>query len=333
MSVYIPKVSIIIPVYNVADYIQLCLESVLNQTYKNIEILIIDDCGDDNSIVIAKDILNDYSGKDVRIITHNRNRGLSAARNTGINAASGDYVYFLDSDDSISYDCIQVLVNAIYADPNIEMVIGNYKCVGNKKKFKEISLQEGLHTKDFFIHYQEYITAWNKLISLKFLKRNNLYFIEGLIHEDEVWTFCLLSSLKKMFFVNNHTYNYLIRNNSLSNIDDYWLHFRNYADGHIYIINYLAQHGCSSNQLIYKIIFEKIYRDFFEPLWYNHPNESFEFYKKLRHSSYWSLFDLLKFKITVYEFFVPFTFLFPRSIGYKICRRLMMKLDGSSLKV
>ena len=103
------KVSIIIPVYNVEPYIEECLLSVSSQTMtEGVECIIVDDCGKDNSMSIAERFIEEYIGKiSFSIIHHGSNRGLSAARNTGIKAAKGEYVYFLDSDDTITADCIQ----------------------------------------------------------------------------------------------------------------------------------------------------------------------------------------------------------------------------------
>ena len=101
-------VSIIVPIYNVADYIEKCLLSVLNQTYRNIEVVLVNDCTPDNSIEVVQIILEGYKAdRQIQILHHTINRGLSAARNTGIDAAKGEYIFFLDSDDWISEDCIE----------------------------------------------------------------------------------------------------------------------------------------------------------------------------------------------------------------------------------
>ena len=103
----IPKLSIIIPVYNVEKYLSECLDSVINQTLKEIEIICVDDCSPDNSL----SILNEYAKKDsrIKIIQHEKNQGLGAARNTGVNAANGEYIWFIDSDDFITKESCQLL--------------------------------------------------------------------------------------------------------------------------------------------------------------------------------------------------------------------------------
>ena len=121
------KVSVIIPVYNVAPYVERCLTSVFQQTYGDIEIIIVDDCATDNSMEIVHKVVTVYSGLfTIQIIRHACNQGLSEARNTGIKSAKGDYLYFLDSDDAITADCIHLLVAPLSEYPNLDFVIGNF---------------------------------------------------------------------------------------------------------------------------------------------------------------------------------------------------------------
>ena len=122
----LPKISIIIPIYNVAEYITECLQSVMRQTYKGeIECILVDDCGKDKSISVAEQLISDYKGQiEFRILHHEHNRGLSAARNTGTDAATGDYIYYLDSDDYISDDCIEVLTQPLEVC-EYDMVLGD----------------------------------------------------------------------------------------------------------------------------------------------------------------------------------------------------------------
>ena len=97
------KVSIIIPVYNVSLYIERCIKSVMSQTYQDIECILVNDATPDDSIAIAERLIADYNGTiQFRILNHEHNKGQSTARNTGIDASTGDYLYFLDSDDEIT---------------------------------------------------------------------------------------------------------------------------------------------------------------------------------------------------------------------------------------
>lgn len=121
---YTPKVSIIVPVYNVSQYITKCLDSIYEQTYQNIELILVDDCGSDDSMIIVHGYLTSHVSIEAHIISHQKNRGLSAARNSGIEKASGEYIYFLDSDDYITPDCIEALVKPLY-HKKYDVVVGD----------------------------------------------------------------------------------------------------------------------------------------------------------------------------------------------------------------
>ena len=108
------------PIYNVAPYVERALLSALNQTFESIEFLIVDDRGTDNSMEIVRKIVAEHPrGKDVRIIEHPHNIGLGATRNTAIDNAQGEYLFFMDSDDEITPDCIEVLYKAMMEEPSL----------------------------------------------------------------------------------------------------------------------------------------------------------------------------------------------------------------------
>jgi len=128
------KISIIIPVYNVELYIERCILSVLNQTYQDIEIILIDDCGRDNSMTIAQQIIDNHPKKyETHILRHEKNQGLSESRNSGIRAANGNYLFFLDSDDELPNDSLQFLVSNCHND---DMVMGSYISVFGKYSYE-----------------------------------------------------------------------------------------------------------------------------------------------------------------------------------------------------
>ena len=122
------SLSIIIPVYNVAPYIANCLRSVMEQSYDDsMECIVVDDCGKDDSIAIAERLINEYEGSIFfEIVHHDQNRGLSASRNTGLTHAKGEYIFFLDSDDEITEDCIEKMMAVVMKDPAVELVQGTY---------------------------------------------------------------------------------------------------------------------------------------------------------------------------------------------------------------
>ena len=135
----------IVPVYQVELYIEECLRSVMRQAYDGeMECLVIDDCGTDSSMAIVERLIKAYNGP-VRftVIHHERNSGLSASRNTGIQHASGNYLFFLDSDDTIAVNCIAILMGMVKADSAIELVQGNtetYPKMNPDPRTKDFSL-------------------------------------------------------------------------------------------------------------------------------------------------------------------------------------------------
>lgn len=213
---YSPKVSIIVPVYNVSQYIVKCLDSIFRQTYHNIELILVDDCGTDDSMTVVYDYLAGHTFIDAHIISHNKNRGLSAARNSGIVKASGEYVYFLDSDDYIASDSIEALVKPLQ-DKKYDVVIGNYQ--SSDCEWSDLRLSDGeLSGHEVLESYANglwYVMAWNKLCRKDFLLYNNLIFEEGYLHEDVIWSFKLACKAYSMYVVNKKTYNYLVRSSSI----------------------------------------------------------------------------------------------------------------------
>lgn len=213
------SVSIVIPVYNVAGYIEHCLHSVAMQSYKNLEVILVDDCGTDESMSIAENYFAQYTHINAKIVRHERNRGLSAARNTGLQVATGDYVYFLDSDDELINDAIATMVAPLLKE-SYDFVIANYEVIGSDKSYPALSLPEGSlkGTENILKSYSEsqwYMMAWNKLCRRNFLLENHLFFKEGLLHEDVVWSFQLACKAKSMFVIQQQTYQYKIRGASI----------------------------------------------------------------------------------------------------------------------
>ncbi len=223
------KVSLIIPVWNVERYVSDCIMSVMNQTYRDVEVIIVDDRGTDRSIEVIESLLAGYDGGDIsfNIIRHSENLGLSAARNTGIRAAKGEYIMFMDSDDTISPNCIELLLSLLEKDKEIQMSVGRTEVIG--QEWKMLDLADGIHSSDIQKLYFDgkfSVVVWNKLYRTSFLKDNSLYFVEGLFHEDEVFSFMVSCHLKKMAVTNETTYFYLRREGSLDHIPD--LKFHNY---------------------------------------------------------------------------------------------------------
>lgn len=216
------KVSIIIPVYNVENYITRCLDSVIHQSFKGkIECILVDDCGTDKSMEIAEQYIHDYSGLNVQfqLIHQTHNQGQAAARNVGIKASTGDYIFFLDSDDAITPNCIAILADlmekypqADFAQGNLLDSDGNISHYGFKTPIKEyISKSEELEEA---ILSKVVTSAWNRLIKRSLFHHDDLFFPEGYIHEDTCWCYFVAKHAKAAAFTTKGTYIYYINENS-----------------------------------------------------------------------------------------------------------------------
>lgn len=138
-------------------YIERCVNSVINQTYSPIECLLVDDATPDDSISKCERLIADYKGSTRFVILHHdRNRGLSASRNTGLDAATGDYVFYLDSDDELKPDCIEKMVRPIKSNPAIEMVLGNHEV------YISNSIRDPRPRNARYIFPKETMTPWRK---------------------------------------------------------------------------------------------------------------------------------------------------------------------------
>ena len=216
------KISVIVPVYNVAPYIAACLQSVMQQTCQDaLECILVDDCGTDNSMEVVGETLKAYKGPiDFKVVHHTQNRGLSAARNTGMAEATGDYVYFLDSDDEITPDCIQRLATPLQQEA-FDMVVGECRIEGGSIPGVALQLPGGtiLRGKEILHAYrlqQWYMMSVNKLYRLDFLRHNALQFKEGILHEDELWSFQLACLAQSMTIISAETYIYKLRQGSIT---------------------------------------------------------------------------------------------------------------------
>ena len=213
------KVSIIIPIYNVEPYIERCLISVFNQTYQDLEIILVDDCGNDNSMAVVEHIIKSHPNNyKIYILKHEYNRGLSVARNTGIEAATGEYLFFLDSDDALPTDSIEKL-SVLLENQKLDFVIGNYNTVNGIKN--RIPLKQGIllgNDKIFNGFSSGNWNNWacNKLLNKNFILNNKLFFLEGLINEDNLWSFMLACQAKSIGFAEDYTYDYYMRPDSIS---------------------------------------------------------------------------------------------------------------------
>ena len=212
------KVSVIIPVYNVKDYLWRCVESVLNQTVSDIQIILVDDGSNDGSEVVCDDIAN----TDARIVViHKNNGGLSSARNTGIASADGEYICFVDSDDIIAPYYVEHLLS-LCVNYNCDIAVGSYltfttesPTFDSDKNFNlEILTGYNAINKLFGESYVMATIACNKLYRKSLF--DSVAFPEGKINEDEATAYKMYYLSSKVAFSNKCVYGYYMRPNSIT---------------------------------------------------------------------------------------------------------------------
>ena len=207
-----PLISVIVPVYKVENYLGRCVESLLAQTYENIEIILVDDGSPDTCPVMC----DEYAKKHEKIrVIHQENKGLSGARNTGIDNAKGEYLAFVDSDDLWSPHFLESLYKALKEnDADIAQCRWEYMhgdelkeaydadaktvCFTGREMLANLYIQTGAY----------YVVAWNKLYKKELFE--NIRYPEGRIHEDEATTYKLFDLAKKCVFVDNALYGYYV---------------------------------------------------------------------------------------------------------------------------
>lgn len=230
-----PKVSVILPIYNVAKYLRKCLDSVINQTLKDIEIICINDCSADN----CENIILEYAKKDgrIKIINNEKNYGIGFSRNIGINESSGEYISFIDADDYIEKDYIEILYNTAIKNKADIVFTNNINIVRDKiikpyyhnriniwkKKFKENETwKEGIS--DFNVNTPEkentpeypLVSTVNKIFKKDFIEKNNLKFQNYIVSEDTEFFYKYLLYSPKKFYNNEAKYYYVQRKSSLT---------------------------------------------------------------------------------------------------------------------
>lgn len=203
------KVSIILPVYNAQDYLERCLNSVLNQDYKNIELIAIDDGSSDNSWNILEKY-KEIHGDRIKIIKQ-KNMGVSKTRNKGISIATGEYLTFIDNDDFFDPGYIKRFVHEI-DNNNLDVVVGGYKRPNSKGK---IIVNTQLQDCEFSKY--KIVAAWAKIYRTSYIKKNNIEFLVSNIGEDINFTVQAVTLTKKIKIIDYVGYNWYYNENSVSN--------------------------------------------------------------------------------------------------------------------
>lgn len=206
-----PKVSVIVPVYNVQDYIEKCINSLVNQTLQDIEIIIVNDGSKDSSVKIINQFIKQYPKKIIYL--EKENGGLSDARNYAMLYAKGEYIAFLDADDYVEFDTYEKMYE-IAKNENSDMVECNFYWEYPNKVKKDIG--QAYNGKKEMIQKVR-VVAWNKLIKREILTKTNIKFPKGYRYEDVEFTYKLVPYLNKVSFLKKPCIHYVQRENSISN--------------------------------------------------------------------------------------------------------------------
>ena len=267
------KISIIVPVYKVEQYLKECLNSIINQTYKNLEIILIDDGSPDN----CGKICDEYAEVDSRIkVIHKENGGLSSARNAGLDIATGEYISFIDSDDYVSedfiyelYRCAEIgnsdIVQCEYTSKDFELELQDLQ----KSKTSRISTKEAIDNLNIKNH-AKYIVVWNKLYKKYLFEK--VRFPIGRINEDTFVTYKLFWNCKTEIFVTDRKlYYYRQRNDSIMNKK---FNVKRYdaLDGYREELEFFIENKSEENIDSSAYLYQRFLKDF----WYKTNNEKLE---------------------------------------------------------
>ena len=230
---YRPLISVVIPIYNVEKYLEQCLDSVINQTYKNIEIICVNDCSTDNSAII----LEKYAKLDSRIVIVNnkKNIGLGLSRNEGIKIANGEFIHCLDSDDWIELNAYEICVNVLNStDKDIDVLKFAFYCHNEKTKKTDIRSISPYNLTGRVLNIDSkpevlktWVTcAWSKIMRKDFIFENNLFYSDRRCYEDVNYSLYVLERALKIFCINNTLLHYREnRKSSIMSMKDSFLQY------------------------------------------------------------------------------------------------------------
>lgn len=209
------EISVVVPVYNVEEYLKECLDSIVNQTFTDLEIICVNDGSKDNSL----QILNEYAKKDDRIIVIDQeNGGHAVATNVGIDKATGKYLFLMDSDDKLKLDALELTYNAA-EEKQVDFVL--FQAINYDDEKDEFYEDENYSMNALAEHVGENIfsfddlgdlalriavTPWTKLYNREFIEKSQIRFAEGLIFEDNIFFFEVLIQAKRIYFLKEHLF-------------------------------------------------------------------------------------------------------------------------------
>lgn len=223
------EVTIGIPVYKAKDYIENTMESALAQSFSYIEFLVLDDCGNDGSMEVVERFQKDHPrGNDIRIIRHDKNRGIGIARNKILDEAKGKYLFFLDSDDLIRTDTIQLLMDeaqktdadVVYGSWERIDIIDHTSAVKSIYPYIQFSNTDELAMYAFKNYSTFRISVCNCLMKMASIRKFHLHFVDALFWEDMAFTYEMVTKVRRAILLPNITYYYICRPNSLSHFQE-----------------------------------------------------------------------------------------------------------------
>lgn len=285
------KVSVIVPIYNSEKCLERCIKSIINQTYKDLEILLVDDCSTDGSIKICES----FAKQDNRIIIINNksNLGVSGARNAGLDFANGEFIQFVDSDDFIEPNMTEILVDKINAN-NADMVFCGIKNLNRNMPDIKLTTLGRYHIKDFIKGNLEVIcdiiigSPCNKIYKAEIIKKNNIKFNTDIDYaEDFAFNCSYFRFTEHVYVIDDCLYNYTIsNNNSLSikfrkdcfadldnifdetvsllkyfNIMDYQIINQKFANRYLALVNHLFRKDSTLTQAETRNIINKVFKE------------------------------------------------------------------------
>lgn len=227
------KISIIIPIYNATEFLDKCLGSVINQTYKNIEIICVNDGSKDDSL----EILRKYEKKDNRIvIIDKKNAGVSAARNDGIRKSTGEYITFVDADDWLEANTIEILYNTLI-EQNVDVVRGNYYLNIDSENYESTGSLAGLENKKLLTVQEDFVDlvmeklldarllcyVWLLLIKREYVMKTTLFREDTLLMEDTIFYNELMDKINSIYFLDVPLYHYYCNPDSCTKSNEYYV--------------------------------------------------------------------------------------------------------------
>jgi|GEM_PF-3038275 len=222
-----PGISVIVPVYNVRDYVIRCIESILHQSFEHYEVIVVDDGSMDDSVNLLEEYLDKHDENRSRVhIVHQSNQGLSEARNTGLRYAAGEYIWFCDSDDAIEEDCLGRLYEQAHQDQLDLLVFDEYVVdadgsagpfFGGRGSKLDRNIVTGTELFNQMRQQKCYSAqACGYVINRQFLADTKLQFKKGILHEDEMYTPVLMAMAKKVRYIPECPYIKYERENSIT---------------------------------------------------------------------------------------------------------------------